>query len=57
MIKELSYVILKPHNVRMELSNVRKKRVREPPNVRKNLSHLILKLYNVMMELSIVRKK
>ena len=26
VIKELSYVILKPHNVRMELSNVRKKK-------------------------------
>ena len=25
MTKELSYVMLKPHNVRMELSNVRKK--------------------------------
>ena len=36
LIKELSYVILKPHIVRMELSNVRKKKVREPPNVKKN---------------------
>ena len=36
VIKELSYVILKPHNVRMKLSNVRKKKVREPPNMRKN---------------------
>ena len=35
VIKELSYVILKPHNVRMKLSNVRKKKVREPPNVKK----------------------
>ena len=35
VIKELSYVILKPHNVRMELSNVREKKVREPPNVEK----------------------
>ena len=36
MTKELSYVILEPHNVRMELSNVKKKEeVKEPPNVRK----------------------
>ena len=28
--KELSYVMLEPHNMRMKLSNVRKK-VREPP--------------------------
>ena len=34
-----------------------KKKVREPPNVRKKSSHVILKLYNVMMELSNVRKK
>ena len=27
--------MLKPYNVRMELSNVRKKKVRKPPNVRK----------------------
>ena len=33
--KELSYMILKPHNVRMKLSNVRKKKVRELPNVKK----------------------
>ena len=33
--KELSYVILEPHNVRIESSNVGKKKVREPPNVRK----------------------
>ena len=30
MTKELSYVMLEPHNMRMKLSNVRKK-VREPP--------------------------
>ena len=87
MTKELSHVIMEPHNVRMELSNVRKKskgttkcekkivtydvgtaqfedetvncekKVREPPNVRKELSHVILELHNVRMELSIVRKK
>ena len=34
--KELSHVILELYNVRMELSNVRKK-IREPPNVRKEL--------------------
>ena len=28
--KKLSYVILEPHNMRMKLSNLRKK-VREPP--------------------------
>ena len=33
------------------------KKVREPPNVRKELSHVILELHNVRMELSIVRKK
>ena len=43
-------------NVTMEPSNVKKK-VREPPNVRKELSHVILELHNVMMEQSNVRKK
>ena len=43
-------------NVTMEPLNVRKK-VREPPNVRKELSHVILELYNVRMEPSNVRKK
>ena len=38
LTKELSYVILKPHIVRMELSNVRKKKVREPPNVKKTVT-------------------
>ena len=37
MTKELSYVMLEPHNVRMELSNVRKK-VKKPPNVRKTVT-------------------
>ena len=32
--KELSHVILELHNVRIDPSNVRKK-VKEPPNVRK----------------------
>ena len=35
--KELSYVMLELHNVRMKPSNVRKK-VMEPPNVRMVLS-------------------
>ena len=43
-------------NVTMEPSNVKKK-VREPPNVRKELSHVILELHNVMMEQSNARKK
>ena len=56
MTEELSYVMLEPHNVRMKLLNMRKK-VREPPNVRKELSHVMLELHNVRMELSNVRKK
>ena len=57
MTKELSYMMLEPHNVRMKSSNVRKKKVRESPNVRKELSHVILELHNVMMESLNVRKK
>ena len=56
MRKELSYVMLELHNMRIKPSSVRKK-VSEPPNVRKELSHVMLKLQNVMMELSSVRKK
>ena len=33
------------------------KKVREPPNVRKELSHMILELHNVRMKPSNVRKK
>ena len=44
--KELSYVILKPHTVKIE-----------PLNVIKELSYVILKPHNVRMELSNVRKK
>ena len=33
------------------------KKVREPPNVRKELSHVMLELHNVRMEPSNVRKK
>ena len=56
MTKELSHVMLKLYNVKMEPSNMRKK-VREPPNVRKELSHLMLELYNVKIEPSSVKKK
>ena len=52
--KELSHVILKLHNVRLELSNVRKKK---SPNVTKELSHMMLKLHNVRIKSSNVRKK
>ena len=48
--------MLELYNVRMKPSNVRKK-VREPPNVRKELSHVMLELHNVRMEPSNVRKK
>ena len=34
--KELSHMMLELHNVRMEPSNVREKKVSEPRNVRKN---------------------
>ena len=57
MTKELSYVMLELHNVRMKPSNVRKKKVREPPNVKKEPSHVMLELYNVRMKPSNVRKK
>ena len=57
MTKELLHVMLELHNVRMEPSNVEKKKVREPPNVRKELSHVMLKLQNVKMEPSSVRKQ
>ena len=33
------------------------KKVREPPNVRKELSHMILELHNVRMKSSNLRKK
>ena len=49
-------MMLELHNMRIESLNVRKK-VIEPPNVRKILSHVILELHNVRMELSNVRKK
>ena len=49
--------MLELHNVRMEPSNVRKKKKREPPNVIKELSHVMLKLHNVRMKPSSVIKK
>ena len=57
MTKELSYVMLESHNVRVKLSNVRKKKVKELLNVRKKLSHVMLELHNVRMKPSNVRKK
>ena len=57
MTKELSYMMLELHNVKMKPSNVRKKKVREPPNVRKKQSHVMLELHNVRIEPSNVRKK
>ena len=56
MTKELTHVMLEMHNVRIEPSNVRKK-VREPPNVRKELSYVILKPHNMKMEPLNMRKK
>ena len=43
--------------MRMKSSNVRKKKVKEPLNVRKELSHVMLELHNMRMKLSNVRKK
>ena len=56
MRKELSYVMLELHNVRMEPSSVRKK-VREPPSVTKELSHVMLEPHNVRMKPLNERKK
>ena len=57
MTKELSYVMLEPHNVRMKSSNMRKKKVRELPNVIRELLHVMLELHNMRMKPSNVRKK
>ena len=57
MTKELSHVMLELHNVRMKPTNVRKKKVRELPNVRKKMVTYDLELYNMRMEPSSVRKK
>ena len=70
MKKELSYVILELHNVKLEPSNVRKK-IREPPNVikktitydkrtvtcNKKRTYAMLVLLNITMEPSNLRKK
>ena len=55
MRKELSHVMVELHNVRMEPSNIRKKK--KPPNVMKVLLNAMLELHNVRMEPSNVRKK
>ena len=57
MIKEMSHVMLELHNVRIKPSNVRKKKIKEPPNVKKELSHIMLELQNVRMKPSNVRNK
>ena len=57
MRKKLSHVMLELHNVRMEPSNMRKKKKSKPPNVRKELLHVILELHNVRIESSYMRKK
>ena len=57
MIKELLYVMLELHNIRMKPSNVRKKKVRKPSNVIKELSYVMLEPHNVKMELLGVRKR
>ena len=46
MTKELAYVMLEPHDVRMKSSNVRKK-VMEPPNVKKKKKKKKMKPSNV----------
>ena len=43
------------HNLRMKLSNVRKK-VKEPPNMRKELSHLMVELHGTVKCEKKVRK-
>ena len=48
LTKKQSYMMLKLHNIRMELSNVRKK-IKEPPNVTKIQSHVMLVLRNMRL--------
>ena len=50
-------MMLELHNVKMKPSNMRKKKVRELPNVKKELSNVILELHNVRMESSNFGKK
>ena len=56
MTKKLSYVMLEPHNMRMELSNLRKKS-KGTTKCEKKLSHVMLELHNVRMEPSNMRNK
>ena len=62
MRKELSHVMLELYNMRIKLSNVRKKE-RELPNVKrtvtcdKNRADVILVLLNMTMEPSNLRNK
>ena len=56
MTKVRSYGMLVLLNGIMKLSNVRKKKIREPSNVSKGRSHVMLVLPNVTMELSNVKK-
>ena len=53
--KVKSYVMLVMHNVKMEMSNVRKKK--KPLNVTKILPNLMLVLLNVTIKPSNVKKK
>ena len=57
MTKVQLHVMLELHDVMIELSNVKKKIIREPLNVTKELSHVMLELHNVMIEPSNMRKK
>ena len=43
--------------MRIEASDMKKKKVKESPNLRKKLSHVILELHNVRMKPSNMRKK
>ena len=61
-IKELLYVTKELSNVIFKLYNEDvtvkcEKKVREPPNVRKELLHVMLELHSMRMKLSNVRNK
>ena len=47
--KELSYVLLELHNVRIKSSNVRKKNKGTTKCEKKKMSHVMLELHNVRM--------
>ena len=55
MTKELSNVIFKLYNEDVTVKC--EKKVREPPNVRKELLHVMLELHSMRMKLSNVRNK